>query len=132
MITLITTDWRELNDDLVERRMDYLDTLTRTFAEAGRKMADLLRDEWLSGRHSDDMGLNVITGNLHDSIRSRTERREDTVTSVVWNQDADYWWWNAGHASYVKNRFPVDFIFAQEGEEIYTSAFEAALERIAA
>ncbi len=117
---------------LEERRAEFWGDLEQGFAAVGRAMVDILRDKWLSGRMADDRGLNIRTGRLHDSIRNRTEVRDNDVRSVVFNRGADYWWYNAGNSPNHPNRFPAEEIFEREGLPRYQTAFDDALSRMAA
>ncbi|MES2200662.1 MAG: hypothetical protein V4498_00260 [candidate division FCPU426 bacterium] len=117
---------------LEERKAEFWAGLEEGFTAVGREIRDILRDKWLSGRMADDRGLNIRTGRLHDSIRSRTEIADKEIRSVVFNRGANYWWYNAGNSPNHPNRFPAEDIFLEEGQRRYQDAFESALDRMAA
>ena len=66
-------------------------SVAQGFSEVSRRIAEKFRNEDLSGRKSDDTGLNIRTGRLHDSIKSEVEIAENKISGVVYNDDAPYW-----------------------------------------
>lgn len=114
----------DIANDLAEGRDAFREELADSFRLAGRDMRDIFRDKWLSGRFGDDIGLNIRTGRLHDSIQNLTVVNPRSVESNVYNRDADYW-------RFHPRRFPAEKIFTKEGQKLYTSALQQALEAIA-
>ncbi len=121
---------KKLAEKFEGRKAQFIEDISQGFAKVGRDIAAILRDKWLSGRRRGDMGLNIISGRLHDSIQSITEVDGRETLSSIFNRDAKYWYWNAGHSENHPNRFPVDRIFS-DNRKRYVSVFEAAFARLA-
>ncbi len=121
----------QLAQVLQRKKARYLRDLSTGFVKVGREIVTLLQKEWLSGRIAGDLGLNIITGNLYNSIGFLTTVNGAEIESNVFNHGASYWYWNAGHSPNHPNRFPVDAIF-QDQRERYTTVMQAALARLGA
>lgn len=112
-------------------RAEFVEALDQGFQEAGETVADKFRMD-VSGRKSDDTGLNIRTGNLLGSVDSFAQTTSDGVTSAVFNQHADYWYYHQKGLGHNPKRLSWDEYWAGEAETLYTSAVDEALGRIAA
>ena len=109
----------------------YQDALEAGFARASQAIADLFKDRWLSGRGSDDLGLNIRTGRLHDSIKSLTEVTPRGVRGVVFNTGAQYWEYHQLGTSTLPKRLFLLEAFQEDGTALYEAEAEKALASLA-
>lgn len=129
VVVHLNTD--EVVADLISRKMEYREAMEKGFARAGAAIVDLFRHRWLSGRGSDDLGLNIRTGRLFQSIKSLTEINKDAIRSVVFNSNATYWEYHQLGQG-VPKRLYLEEAFEEDGGKLYTSEMELAFERLAA
>lgn len=108
----------------------FQEAAARGFAEAGQKMVDLFRQNWLSGR-SDGLGLNIVTGRLNQSVRTVTTVGPGGVTSEVFNRDADYWWYHEHPENGRPQYLHLEDAFKTDGTPLYEDAIEQALRMVA-
>jgi len=111
---------------------DYRAALEEGFARAGRLIVDLFRNTQLSGRTPDDRGLNIRTGNLNQSVKSLTQISGSTITSLVYNEGAQYWEYHQTGTDRLPKRLYLEEAFQDDGAKLYTSEVEMALARLAA
>ena len=130
-MVVIYLDPNPILAELAEIKGRFQEAIAQGFAEAGRKMVDIFRHDWLSGRGADGLGLTIVTGILNQSVRSLTTIRPGGVTSEVFNRDADYWWYHeypeGGHHQYLH----LEDSFETVGGPLYEDAIEQALRMVA-
>lgn len=123
-------------DDVVEaledRAQEYWEVIQTGFARAGQLMVARFQDQQLSGRHGDDTGLNIQSGNLRASLRSLTEIEGHEIRSMVENAGATYWQYHQTGTEKLPKRLFLKEDFAGEGSKLYTSEIELAFGRMAA
>ena len=107
---------------------DYRATLEQGFAKAGRLLVDRFREQQLSGRSAGDMGLNIRTGNLFQSLRSLTEIEPRTIRSIIFNRGAQYWAYHQDGTGTLPKRLTLEEDFEDEGSKMFTRVVEQALE----
>lgn len=108
----------------------YEDAIAKGFAEAGRLVVDLFRRDWLSGRSAGDLGLNIRTGRLHASLDSRSMVQGPHLTSDVFNQGADYWYFHQNPEGGRHKFLYLKEAFAEDGAKIYEGQVEQALRMV--
>lgn len=130
-MVVVYVDTAPVLADLTEMKDRFQERIATGFAEAGQQVVDLFRNTWLSGRGSDGLGLNIVTGNLRQSIRSLTEIQPDAVVSEVFNRDADYWWYHEHPESGRHQYLHLEDAFTEDGGKLYESQIEQALKAVA-
>lgn len=108
----------------------YEEALAKGFADAGRLVVDLFRRDWLSGRTSGDLGLNIVTGRLHASLDSKTSIQGSRLTSDVTNQGAPYWFYHQNPEGGRHKFLYLDEAFQEDGSQIYVGQVEQALRMV--
>jgi hypothetical protein len=133
-----------LTDRFARNKAEYREMLAERFAMVNRHFEDHFKDTQLSGRP----GLNVVTGNLHGSIRSTVTVDSESVTGEVYNRNASYWYWHQIGASAVRTsawgkptnpymwalpkRLTFWEYFTEHGPQQYGDAWRVAAQRLAA
>lgn len=123
----IFVNTEEVIASLATLRGRYQDAAVKGFAEAGRLVVELFRNDWLSGRQPGDIALNVQTGKLRDSIRSVTTHRGPSVTSEVFNRGAQYWEYHQTGTDSLPKRLYLLEAFEEDGAKIYAGQVEIAM-----
>lgn len=119
----------ELCQGLEKLGRESLDVLERALDVAGRTQVGRFRQEQLSGRTGGDMGLNKVTGNLHESPRDVTIVQEHLLVSEIYNRGAQYWEVHqAGRG--VKKRLRLEEDLEQRGAPLYVSEIELGLNNL--
>lgn len=131
-MVVIHINTEEIAAELRSRGESYRETMERGLARAGAEVVDLFRRDWLSGRNTDDLGLNIRTGRLYQSIKSLTEIDGDILRGIVFNQGATYWHYHQTGTDRLPKRLYLEETFEEDGEKLYTSEVEMALEKVAA
>jgi hypothetical protein len=93
--------------------------------EATGDILETLRKD-VSGRKTNDMGLNIRTGNLLMSLAAYSKRLAQTIMAAVYNTNASYWYYHevgAGHNPKRLNWF--DYWNTAGHERLTTGAGEA-------
>ena len=121
----------EVIASLQGRKEAYRQALEDGAAKAGVEIVELFRSEWLSGRQAGDLGLNIRTGRLYQSIKSLTIVDGTRVASQIYNTGAPYWAYHQDGDGVMK-RLYLEEAFQEDGERIYQGVVEAALERLVA
>lgn len=130
VVVHINTD--EVIAELRARGEEFREGIERGMARAGAAVVDLFRTRWLSGRGSDDLGLNIRTGRLYQSIRSLTEIDDATLRSVVFNSGAVYWYYHQTGTDRLPKRLFLEETFEEDGQALYASEISLALRGLAA
>lgn len=117
--------------ELAEMKGRFQEAVAQGFAEAGRKMVDIFRQDWLSGRGADGLGLNIVTGRLNQSVRSLTTVRPGQVESEIFNRGADYWWYHEHPEGSRHQYLHLEDTFETDGAPLYEDAIEQALRMVA-
>ena len=75
----------------LEARVEiFTGVLMEEFAKADTEFKEVFKTD-VSGRAGNNTGLNVISGNLRDSIKTAEEKMDGMVLGRVFNEGADYW-----------------------------------------
>ena len=114
-----------------DARDNYRASLEEGFAEAGRMVVDLFRQEWLSGRDGGGLGLNIQTGVLNQSVKSLTVVDGDKLTSIVYNRGAKYWEYHENPQGGRPQYLHLEEAFQEDGEKLYLSQVEMAMRQLA-
>jgi len=130
MIT-IRFDIENLVQDADQKSKEFRDLLDEGFKAAGLQIVKQFQEGQLSGRYGTDIGLNIRTGNLRASIKSLVTTDSDTVNSVISNEGAQYWQYHQDGTDKLKKRLFFDEYFEDEGEKLYESSVDLALQAIA-
>ena len=126
----LTFDWQALVKGLDEAGEEYREALDLGFQKAGLSMVHKFQDEQLSGRVSGDIGLNVKTGNLRDSLKAFVTTQTGQIESLIYNQAAQYWAYHQDGTERLKKRLFIEEDFEFTGEKLYSSAVEMALDTL--
>ena len=115
---------------LEDARDNYRASLEEGFAEAGRMVVDLFRQDWLSGRVG-GLGLNIQTGRLNQSVQSLTVVDGAKLTSIVYNRGAQYWEYHENPQDGRPQYLHLEEAFQSEGEKLYLSQVDLAMRQLA-
>lgn len=126
-MVVIHANSEEVIASLATLKGRYQEAAVKGFAEAGRMVVDLFRNDWLSGRQAGDIALNVQTGKLRDSIRSVTSERGPNITSEVFNRGAQYWEYHQTGTDRLPKRLYLLEAFEEDGAKLYAGQVEIAL-----
>jgi hypothetical protein len=127
-MVLISTNAHILANQLHDLEENFLEAEEKGFAAAGHEIVERMKNEQLSGRTGGDMGLNIKTGRLHDSIKSLTTVDGGKVSSEVFNEGAAYWFYHQHGTPKLKKRLNLEEFFIGKGPEIYLSHVKMALQ----
>lgn len=119
-----------LNGEIEDLSEEYKAALEKGFARAGMNLIYKFQDEQLSGRRSGDVGLNVRTGNLRDSLRSVVTVDSEAITNTIYNRGADYWAYHQDGSDRLRKRLFIEEDFEDSGAKLYTSEIEIAMQVI--
>jgi len=118
-------------DSMVTTLVDMADEFTglmqKGMSEGGHQMVDVIRQDWLSGRGGDGLGLNIVTGRLNQSIRDVTTINGEKITNEVFNRGAQYWWYHQNPEGGRTKYLYLDESFQTDGERIYSGQVEMAM-----
>lgn len=120
-----------LAQDLKAMGEEYYEALEKGFQKAGLELIHKFQDEQLSGRKSGDIGLNVRTGNLRDSLKNVVTTQAGMIEGLIYNRAADYWSYHQDGSERLKKRLFLEEDFEVSGEKLYSSAVEMAMDAIA-
>ena len=82
--------WNLVADELLIKFNAFEKEIKDGFDEAGESLVQQFKEEQFSGRGSDNMGLNIITGMTRASIRSLVESAEQGLLSLeIYNMTED-------------------------------------------
>ena len=126
MLNLVL-DVMPVAENLLDKKEAWADRRIIAMDQAGADVRELLRGQ-LSGRKPDDMGLNMRTGNLFDSLQNKTEIVDGGIESTIFNTDAKYWWYHQVGAGNNPKRLMMDEQFASDGMEVYYKQLGLAME----
>jgi hypothetical protein len=129
-VVIVHVNTEEVIAELRGRVDGYRQALEQGFAKAGNEVVELFRSEWLSGRTSGDLGLNIRTGRLYQSVRSLTEVTQDRIVSQVFNRGAPYWHYHQTGTDRLPKRLYLEEAFEEDGESLYSKALEDAIRRL--
>ena len=125
--------WEEVADELTGRSEKFRLDVERGAGIVGETEVQHFKDQQLSGRNAQDMGLNQVTGNLFRSIHTETiSPNLDEIYSLVFNDGADYWEPHQTGTSTLKKRLTLEEHFAEDGLLQYHEMIEEALSKVAA
>jgi len=123
MISIQMTNEADFIAGIQEKCLIVRDAITAGMSRVTDEMRDSIKDGQLSGRP----GLEIQTGNLYNSIKSKVEEKTKTVTGIVFNRKADYWWYHqypeGGRHKYLN----IDEYFELEGAEMVSEMVEDAM-----
>lgn len=126
----LTFDWEALTKNLDEASEEYQQALDQGFQKAGLAMIHKFQDEQLSGRTGGDLGLNIRTGNLRDSLKTNVTTQAGQLEGVIYNKGATYWAFHQDGTDRLKKRLFLEEDFEYSGEKMYSSAVEMALDTL--
>ena len=127
---MMVFDFGPVVEGLDKAGEEYRHALDIGFARAGLAMVHKFQDEQLSGRTAGDLGLNVVTGTLRDSLKSLVTTEADTVTAMVYNRGAMYWDYHQSGTDRLKKRLFFDEDWQDSGEKIFASQVDIAMDVI--
>lgn len=130
MRLVITTNAPEVAKGFSQANDELISDFEKGFAEASRDIAEGFKKNQLSGRLSGDIGLNVKTGTLRNSIRGAAMRDGMDIIGSIENQGATYWEYHQDGTARLKKRLFFYESFANDGPKRYTSVVEAAFARL--
>jgi hypothetical protein len=126
----INFNFEEMIQGLDEASGEYQNLLERGFARANLQIIHKFQDEQLSGRRSGDVGLNVRTGNLRDSLHSVVTVDSEAITATIYNRGADYWAYHQDGSDRLRKRLFIEEDFEDSGEKLYSSEIEIAMQAL--
>lgn len=122
--------WAEMNKEVDQASEEYKAALDVGFQKASLAMVHKFQDEQLSGRRSGDIGLNVRTGNLRDSLKTLVTTQTGELKGLIFNQAAQYWAYHQDDSGRLKKRLFLEEDFELSGEKLYVSAVEMAMDTL--
>lgn len=125
-------DWGKAADHIGNLVTEFKQDVSEGFARVDNQVVDQFKNEQLSGRKGDDTGLEIRTGNLHDSIKSLVEVADSRISGTVYNGGAAYWEYHQYGMGNNPKRLNFDEYFESEGMAGYTEVVESSLERMVA
>lgn len=128
----ITTNAAEIASDYRKADVEFISDLETGFAQASQNIAESFKRNQLSGRKSDDTGLNVKRDVLRQSIKGSGMRDGMTIVGMVTNSMATYWEYHQDGTLKLPKRLFFYEEFETTGEKAYTSVVEMAMEKLAA
>lgn len=88
---IVVSSIGEILEQDVSRLAEYRSRLTASFQQVGNEVRERIQNEQLSGRDSSDMGLNIITGRAHDSLRTYTTADAYETATLIRNLEEAYY-----------------------------------------
>lgn len=119
----------EVAQDMARIAYGAEDALERAMDVAGAAQRDRFRQEQMSGRTAGDMGLNVVSGNLRESLRYVTIVEEQKMTSEIYNRGGQYWYPHQ-EGEGVKKRLMLEEDLEARGLPLYESEIERGLNEL--
>lgn len=117
-------------DFLINLNEDWRDRASRAMSQGGADVVEMFRSEQLTRRGGDDMGLNIRTGRLFNSLQSDVEVIGSKVVSTIENHDAKYWYYHQVGAGHNPKRLTLEERFADRGMDIYRDHLSRVLDEV--
>lgn len=127
---MMTFDFAPMVAGLEQASEDYRRTLDEGFQKAGLAMVHKFQDEQLSGRTGGDIGLNVVTGRLRDSLKNLVTSSAQEIAATVYNTGATYWEYHQLGSDRLRKRLFFDEDWADSGEKMFASAVDIAMDSV--
>lgn len=128
----ITTNAYDIAVDYQKANDAFVSDLEMGFAQASQGIAESFKKNQLSGRKSDNTGLNVRRDILRQSIKGSGMRDGMTIVGMVQNSMATYWEYHQDGTPKLPKRLFFYEEFETSGAKAYTSVVEMAMEKLSA
>jgi hypothetical protein len=128
----LSVDTKALVAELQARARAFRRAGEAAMLRASEAVVALFRRKWLSGQTGADLGLNIRTQNLYNSLQANARQDGDALLGEVTNQGADYWWYHEHPQGGRPQRLHLEDDFQVEGEPLYVGELDRAMEAMGA